>query len=98
MRWNGMQGRYYNFKNGDDFIWQDRKLASLIHHDEGDCHWWTIQAYDVNEREMFLGYDKDLSQDKLDDICQVFYNGIVWGLIFNSEIEITARQSIPVSM
>lgn len=98
MKWNGMQGRNYDYKDGDDFIWQDRKLATLIHHDDGCCHYWTIRVYDAREREMFLGYDKDLPQEKLDDICEVFYNGIVWGLVFNSKIESAARQSIPVSM
>ena len=99
MRWNGMQGRYYDFKDGDNFMWKDRKLATLIHHNGSDgCNWWTIQVYDEGEREMFLGYDADLPQEKLDDICQIFYNGIVWGLVFNSKTESAALKSIPVSM
>lgn len=96
MRYNGMQGRYYDFKDGDNFMWKERKLATLIHHDDGDCHWWTIQVYDEGEREMFLGYDAELPQEKLDDICQIFYNGIVWGLIFNRATESAALCSIPV--
>ena len=98
MRWNGMQGRYYDFKDGDNFMWKDRKLATLIHHNEDDCHWWTIQVYDEGEQEMFLGYDKDLPQEKLDDYCQVFYSGIVLGLVYNRKTEEAAFKSIPVSM
>ena len=98
MRWNGMQGRYYDFKDGDNFMWKGRKLATLIHHDSDDCHWWTIQVYDEGEREMFLGYDADLPQDKLDDICQIFYNGIVWGLVYNHKTEEAALKSIPFSL
>ena len=98
MRWNGMQGRYYDFKDGDNFMWKGRKLATLIHHNGDDCQWWTIQVYDEGEREMFLGDDKDLPQNVLDDVCQVFYNGLVWGLVYNSKVESAALKSIPMSM
>lgn len=96
MRWDGMAGRNYDFKDGDDFMWQGRRLATLIHHDNEDCQWWTIQMYDEGECEMFLGYDKDLPQETLDDICQVFYSALVREIVFTSKIQDAAYKSIPV--
>ena len=97
MRWDGMQGRYYDFKDGDNFMWQERKLATLSRHKNGECSWWEIHMYNECESNMFLGYDKDLPQSLLDDICQVFYVGITKGLVFTSETERAAFKSIPCS-
>lgn len=95
MRWNGMAGRYYDYKDGDDFMWQGRKLATLIHHDNENCKWWTIQIYDEGKREMFLGYDKDLPKNLLDDVCEVFYSALVTGIVFTRKTEEAAFKSIP---
>lgn len=97
MRWDGMAGRNFDFKDGDDFMWQGRKLATLVHHENDGCAWWTIKMYDEGEREMFLGYDKDLPQNTLDDICQVFYSALVTGIVFTRKTEEAAFASIPCS-
>ncbi len=97
MRWDGMSGRNFDFKDGDKFMWRGRELATLVHHDNGDCKWWTIQAHDEGEREMFLGYDKDLPQKTLDDICQVYYSALVTGIVYTRKTEEAAFASIPCS-
>ena len=97
MRYDGMKGVYYDFKDGDQLFWQDRLLATLKKSGEGECVWWHLEIKDLGERDMFLGYANKMSQKELDDCVNVFYTGLVIGLVFNRETEAAAFKSIPVS-
>lgn len=96
MKWDGMAGRNYDYQDGDIFKWKNRNIAELKHEVSDKCSYWHILIHDLGERDMFLGYDKDLPQKLLDDICEVFYSAIVIGLVYNQKVEDAALGSIPV--
>lgn len=98
MRWNGMQGNYYDFKDGDVLSWRERKLGTLTHHKTDEADWWDITLTDDAEHNLFVGYGKDLTQEQLDMIANIFWRGLTIGLTFNRKMEETAFGSIPCSM
>ncbi len=97
MKFNGMSGVYYDFKDGDELTWKGRLLATLKKSGEGDDAWWHIEMTDEGLRDMYIG-SGNMSQKDLDDCVNVFYTGLVIGLVFNSKMEATALKSIPVTM
>ena len=96
MRYDGLKGVYYDFKDGDVLTWRERKLGTLIHEQRDECDWWHLVLTDSCERDMFIGYGKEMTQKNLDDCVNVFYRGLTIGLVFNQEMEDTAFRSIPV--
>lgn len=94
MKYNGMTGTYYNFADGDELTWKGRLLATLKKSGEGDGAWWHLEIKDLGERDMYIG-DGAISQKDLDDCVNVFYTGLVIGLVFNEETEAAALSSIP---
>lgn len=97
MKYDGMAGTYFDFKDGDELTWKGRLLATLKKSGEGDCAWWHLELKDLGERDMFIGYANKMSQKELDDCVNVFYTGLVIGLVFNEKTEAAALSSIPVS-
>lgn len=97
MTFDGMSGVYFDFQDGDELTWKGRLLATLKKSGEGDSAWWHLEIKDLGERDMFIGYANKMSQKELDDCVNVFYNGLVIGLVFNEKTESAALSSIPVS-
>lgn len=98
MKYNGMSGVYYDFKDGDQLTWKGRLLATLKKSGEGDCVWWHLEIKDLGERDMFVGYANELDQKHLDDCVNTFYTGLVIGLVFNEKTEAAALSSIPATL
>lgn len=97
MKFDGMSGVYFDFQNGDELTWKGRLLATLKKSGEGESAWWHLEIEDLGKRDMYIGH-ASMPQKELDDCVNVFYTGLVIGLVFNEKTESAALGSIPVRM
>jgi uncharacterized protein (DUF427 family) len=84
---------YFDYEDGDE-LKMFGKVIATVKHTTGDCNYWHITIKDEIERDMFIGYDKDLTQAQIDDCINVFWNAMEVAFTFNQSIKAVAIKTL----